>query len=172
MDFEPGILYRIPLYIIYGLVCEVLFTATCDLLSPSFLKTWNVVGKDTNTTAPEWRVPGRDNRAMGYTFIWMIPIYALLAFIEPIQKIFEPYPFIMRGGFYVLMLWAVEYITGFIIKKITGRCPWDYSASRFNLHGYIRFDFFIFWFVYMMNAEYLSAKFIELTPALIQVFGG
>ncbi|MBX7148977.1 putative ABC transporter permease [bacterium] len=172
MFFEPGILYRLPLYMIYGLVCEVLFTATCDLLSPHFLKTWNVVARESINTQPMWRIPGRDKRAMGYTFLWMLPIYALLIFLEPISKMLAQTPLMVRGGLYVLGLWFVEYTTGFLIKKISGRCPWDYSASRYNLHGFIRFDFFIFWLVFMLVAEKLTVKFIALTPALMQIFGG
>lgn len=166
----PDWLYRIPFYIIYGLVCEVLFTAICDLISPKFIKSWNVFGKESSARSPSWRFDGRDPRAVGYSFLWMIPIYGLLVFMEPVSRGLSPLPWPVRGMIYVLVLWIMEYLTGFLIKKISGFCPWDYSASRFNLHGYVRFDFFPFWFAFMMMAEGLSRKLILLTPALKEVF--
>ncbi|MBI4410860.1 MAG: hypothetical protein HY541_00045 [Deltaproteobacteria bacterium] len=161
---------RLPLYIIFGIVCEFLFTSTADLIKPNFVKSWNVVADKATVSPPDWRLRGRDPRLMGYSFLWMIPIYALLIFIEPAGRLLSPLPFYLRGIIYVIALWIVEYTTGFLIKKISGRCPWDYSASRFNLHGYIRWDFFPFWFVFMLSAEWLSSKFVLLTPAIKALF--
>jgi len=170
--FDPGIAIRLPLYIVLGIVCEFLFTAVCDLVNPSFLKSWNVWQRQAvalrtpSAKAPLWRLPGRDPRAVGYSFLWMIPIYGLLIFIEPMRVVLAPLPFYGRGVIYVIALWIVEYVGGWFIKKISGRCPWDYSASKFNLHGYLRWDFFPFWFVFTLLVEWLSGKFIALTPAI------
>ena len=155
--------YRIPLYIIYGLVSELLFTAIADLINPNFLKSWNVFGKEKSIR--------RDVTAIGYSFLWMIPIYPLLAFIEPMHELMKDFPIFIRGLIYVLALWIVEYVSGWLIKKISGRCPWDYSASRWNVGGFIRIDFLPVWFVFILTAEWLSEKFILLTPAIKQVFG-
>lgn len=163
--------YRIPFYIAYGLVCEVLFTAICDLVNPRFVKSWNVFAKENSANPPLWRLNGRDPRAVGYSFLWMIPIYGLLVLMEPLSQALSPLAWPFRGIIYVILLWVVEYATGFLIKKISGRCPWDYSASRFNLHGYVRFDFFPFWFMFMITAEWLSGKLILLTPALQGLWG-
>ena len=170
MIFEPGWQYRLPLYVILGIVCEVLFTATTNLINPKFLKSWNVFGREFFAESPHWRLSGRDPRAVGYSFLWMIPIYALLIFIEPWSQILSEVPFFLRGSFYVLIVWIAEYSGGFLIKAITGRCPWDYSHARWNFHGFIRWDFFPFWFVFMLLAEWFSRKFILLTPAIEHVF--
>jgi len=39
---------------------------------------------------------------------------------------------------------VIEWITGWIIANISGRCPWDYVAAgkRFAINPYIRWDFF------------------------------
>lgn len=169
--FAPDWIYRIPLYIIYGLVCEFLFTSLSDLIYPQFVKSWNVFGSQIRSNPPTWRVQERDPRGQGYSFLWMIPIYALLIYMEPASVLMKNIPLAIRGIIYVILLWAVEYITGFLIKKISGRCPWDYSASKYNLHGYIRWDFFPFWYLFVVMAEWLSVKFIALTPAIKIVFG-
>lgn len=168
--FQPGWQYRIVLYIIFGIVSEFLFTATADLIHPQFVKSWNVHGKESVTTPPSWRITGRDPRGLGYSFLWMLPIYALLIFIEPLKESLKDIPFLLRGILYVLILWGVEYCTGFLIKKITGRCPWDYSASKTNIHGYIRLDFFPLWYAFVLIAEWMSTKFVELTPAIEKIF--
>lgn len=160
--FQSGILYRLPLYILYGLTAEFLFTALADLINPSFLKSWNVFSKPPTKQY--------DPKAIGYSFLWMLPIYALLVFIEPASVLMKNFPWAVRGILYVLALWLIEYASGWLIKKISGKCPWDYSASRWNLGGFIRLDFFPIWFVFMLTAEWLSRKFILLTPALKQVF--
>ncbi len=171
--------YRIPLYIIYGLVSELLFTAIADLINPNFLKSWNVFdpsplplplkGGGIKGGGDPGRM--RNPKAIGYSFLWMLPIYALLALIEPAHELMKNFPIFIRGFIYVLALWSVEYISGALIKKISGRCPWDYSASRWNLSGFIRLDFLPVWFVFVLTAEWLSGKFILLTPAIQQVFG-
>lgn len=170
MIFPPDWPIRIPLYIILGIVCEFLFTSVADLVNPRFVKSWNVVSDRPSKTSPLWRVRGRDPRCVGYSFLWMIPIYALLIFIEPASRILASLPFYLRGVIYVVVLWVVEYATGWLIKKISGRCPWDYSVSRFNLHGYLRWDFFPFWFVFILLAEWMSHRFILLTPTIKEVF--
>ena len=175
--FQSGVLYRLPLYMIYGLVCEVLFTAVTDLISPHFLKSWNVFGNNSPQpplrTCPEYVSGLRGGvkwKAIGYSFLWMLPIYALLVFIEPASEGMKNFPLLVRGLLYVLALWMVEYFSGRLIKKISGHIPWDYSASRWNLSGAIRFDFLPIWLVFVLVAEWLSHKFILLTPALIEVF--
>jgi uncharacterized membrane protein len=100
----------------------------------------------------------------------MIPIYSLLVFMEPMSRIFSGVPLLLRGSIYVLIVWIVEYTSGFLIKSISGRCPWDYSHSHWNFHGFIRWDFFPFWFSFMLLAEWLSRKLILLTPAIERVF--
>jgi len=168
--FEPGWGYRLPLYIILGVVCEFLFTAIVDLINPRFLKSWNAFQKESSDEVPSWRIQGRDIRMQGYSFLWMLPIYALMILIEPLKEVFSEVSFLLRGVIYVVGVWVLEYIAGFIIKKISGRCPWDYSEAKYNLHGYIRFDFFPFWFALMMFIEWMSGKFILLTPAIATIF--
>lgn len=167
--FEPGVVLRIPLYIITGITCEFFFTGLANLVYPSFLKSWNVFGREFSAMPPAW-YDTRDGRAVGYSFLWMIPIYSLLILMEPLFQWLNPLHWSMRGVIYALMLWAVEYSTGWFIEKIIGRCPWDYRFSRTNIHGYIRLDFFLFWVGFMLLAEWLSGKFILLTPALKELF--
>ncbi len=164
--FYPDLWVRMPLYIALGIVTEVLFTGIADLIHPHFLQSWNA--KDLEKRPPT--VVRRDPRAMGYTFLWMIPIYMLLAFLEPVSLALSDVPWVIRGVIYVIGLWIVEYTAGALIKKLVGHDPWDYSYSRFSFHGHIRWDFAPLWFVFTLTAEYMSHKFVQLTPAIKNLF--
>ncbi len=166
--FYPDPLIRLPLYIALGLVTEALFTGTVDLVAPLFLQSWNAKNLDRHRPA----VVRRDPKLMGYTFLWMIPIYATLILLEPASQWLQAIPFWARGFVYLVMLWVVEYLSGALIKKISGHVPWDYSYSRFSVHGYIRWDFAPLWYGFTLMAEYMSHKFVLLTPAIKAAFSG
>ena len=61
----------------------------------------------------------RNWRLMGQSYIWMFPIYALLYpafhFLYPF---FECWAFVPRGLLSVAILFVVEYISGWILRKI------------------------------------------------------
>lgn len=164
--FAPDPLVRIPLYVMLGLMTEVLFTGIADLINPMFLQSWNT--KTLDKTRPA--VTRRDPRAMGYTFLWMIPLYAALIVIEPLSQWLAPLPIWVRGVVYLAVFWTGEYIGGALIKAVSGYDPWDYSYSRYSVHGHIRWDFAPVWYSFTLLVEMLSRKFIALTPALKVVF--
>jgi hypothetical protein len=99
-----------------------------------------------------------DARLLGYTYLWMIPIYALL---YPGFCLLSPYlfswPWVARGLFYVAAIYLVEYISGRLIRSLTGKCPWEesYYKSRWGVHGLIRLDFAPAWFGGSLLYEYV-----------------
>lgn len=164
--FAPDPWIRLPLYVVLGIVTEVIFTGVWDLINPNYLHSWihkNLDGHKPNPVR-------RDPRAMGYTFLWMIPIYMLLLGFEPISAALADLAWPLRGIIYLAIFYLGEYSTGALIKKITGYNPWDYSYSRYSLHGHIRWDFAPYWFGFCLFVEYLSQKFILLTPAIKAAF--
>ena len=91
----------------------------------------------------------------GHSYIWMIPIYGSVAFFAPL--VIEPLlflPLIVRLFCYALFILFIEYITGWIILKITGRCPWHYDKG-WQVHNLIRIDFIPFWMVFGGALEFL-----------------
>lgn len=77
--------------------------------------------------------------------MWMFPIYGLAAAIAPISNRLKKKSFIIRGGIYAFLIFLVEFLTGSILTFFHA-CPWNYSNSRFNYKGLIRFDFAPLWF--------------------------
>ncbi len=42
---------------------------------------------------------------------------------------------------------GLEYATGWLLRRLTGRCPWDYADSgRRTLSGLVRPDYAPFWY--------------------------
>jgi uncharacterized membrane protein len=99
----------------------------------------------------------------------MFFIYGLIAFFFPIvyRKI-RVYHVIFRLIVYALLLFSVEFISGFILDKLTGSCPWEYS-STFSICGYIRLDYVFFWMFFGFLVEKLFLYLDEMFLASAQL---
>ncbi len=114
----------------------------------------------------------RDWRLLGHTSLWMFPLYGLLApLYEPLHDFLRPWHWFMRGVIYLLGIWLVEYITGWLLRKLTGKCPWDYSQLRGNLHGLIAWEYAPVWFAAGLLLEPVHNFFVRLTPAIRSALG-
>ncbi|RPI31868.1 MAG: hypothetical protein EHM70_10400 [Chloroflexota bacterium] len=84
---------------------------------------------------------------MGETSLWSFPLYGLIAILyEPIHDLIRPLVFPVRGAIYLLGFWAIEYLGGWLVWKISGEKPWDYSsAPGGSLNGLIRWNFALVW---------------------------
>jgi uncharacterized membrane protein len=133
-------------YVLYGLggwCGEVVFTALTD----SF--------------------PKRDWRLVGTTYLWMFPIYGLLAILyEPVHDQIRDLALLARAVIWSIGFTAIELLTGWLITRVTGRCPWDYSDKRFAINAYIRWDFFPVWAIIGLALEGVHDFLVRLTPAI------
>ena len=126
-------------------------------------------------TALTKSIPRKDWRLVGTTYLWMFPIYGLLAvFYEPAHELVKELPWIARAVIWSLVFTLVELVTGWLIAQLTGRCPWDYSHKRFAINAYIRWDYFPIWAIVGLALEPVHDFLVELTPAIrtaLQQFG-
>lgn len=108
------------------------------------------------TATRRWRADGR-LRVSGPASAWMLPIYALaLPLFEPLRERVRPWPAWRRGPAYAVGILAVEGGTGWLLRRATGRCPWDYSGrTRWDVAGLIRLDYGPFWALAGLGAERL-----------------
>ena len=80
------------------------------------------------------------------TYLWMFPIYGLAGLAMPIFLLFRRYcPLWQRIGFYILAIFTVEFVTGWLLQLVTGACPWDYGDGVFSVRGFIRLDYAPLW---------------------------
>jgi uncharacterized membrane protein len=87
-----------------------------------------------------------DTKLRGHTYLWMAPVYGFgcLLFEQLHGAIFD-WHWSLRLVFYAVLITLFEYLSGFLIEKLTGTIPWDYSARRWHIHGKIRLDYLPLW---------------------------
>lgn len=114
--------WRFVLFGILGIFGEVVFTALLDL------------------------VKKRSVRLHGFSFIWMFPIYGLLAILFPtVAGWVSPFSWFARGFIYMTGIYLVELITGSVLTALTGSHIWQYT-DRFNYRGQISLLYAPIWF--------------------------
>jgi len=94
----------------------------------------------------------RDRSATARTYLWMHPIYGgTLLLMEWLSgKLARTHP-LVRSLAYVPVIYGAEYVSGWGLRRLLGRCPWHYSQGL-HLHGLIRLDYAPAWLL----AGYLS----------------
>lgn len=95
------------------------------------------------------------------TYIWMFFIYGMAIVLEPIHNRIRSLPAVIRGGIYMVLIFATEYLTGFLLYKLIGQCPWDYSGRRFSVNGFISLDYMPAWFAVGLLFEKLHDALME-----------
>lgn len=130
-------LFMIVFFVCLGITTEVFFTAFMALFT----------GEPVN---------GKPLIAMaGTTYVWMAFIYGLI----PILGYFfydkvKHWPVYLRLPFYVLLIYVVEFVSGYILQVTTGSCPWEYK-SGWHVMGLIRLDFAPAWLFFAFMVERL-----------------
>ena len=88
----------------------------------------------------------------GFLTGFFCPIYGFGAILivqssKWVTVVFEDYStsLLMSILFSILLVTALEYITGFFLEKIFNCKWWDYSDKAVNLHGYICLQYSLLW---------------------------
>lgn len=88
-----------------------------------------------------WELPG-------FTYLWMFPIYGLAVFFEKIHDRIRALPLMARGVIWTITIFGVEYLSGWLLSELLGRCPWDYTGTTpYHIEGFIRLDYAPVWFL-------------------------
>lgn len=94
----------------------------------------------------------------------MFPIYGMAACLAPICSRLEKWNTLIRGGVYAALIYLTEYFSGVLLKKYRA-CPWDYSKSKYNIKGVIRFDYAPAWFLTGLIFEKILCRKANNTEA-------
>lgn len=87
----------------------------------------------------------------GFLYGTFVPIYGFAAvFIGLIDRHCETLPFPVRLALFFIIPTLIEYITAVILEKLLNLKLWDYSDSKFNLHGRVCLKFSIMWMVLVL----------------------
>lgn len=85
-------------------------------------------------------------RLAAHTYLWMFPIYGLAVLLEPLHDRIRCLHWYLRGMTWVLVIWAVEFTTGGLLRLLVGTSPWIYRDG-WQVYGLIRLDMAPLWFV-------------------------
>jgi hypothetical protein len=105
----------------------------------------------------------------GATSLWMFPIYgaSIALLFEPAHDALRVWPWEVRGLVYTLGIFAIEYASGWALRRWAGGCPWDYAGhSRWHLNGLIRLDYAPAWFLAGLGLERVHDVLAALTPVI------
>jgi len=127
-------LTRFLIYGLVGLLAEILWTGAHSLIK-------------------------RDFTLKSETSVWMFFIYGSVILFEPLIHLTQTFPLLLRGTIYALCIFTIEYLTGFLMKKLN-ICPWDYSNAKFNINGIIRLDYAPAWFVLGLSFEFIYIQIL------------
>lgn len=102
----------------------------------------------------------KDRAAVGKTSLWMFPIYGCACIQQQLYPLIAQFALLFRGALYALIIFAVEFVSGWFLRDIANACPWDYSGARFNVFGLVRLDYAPLW---MLEAIALERVFAAVT---------
>ncbi len=126
--------FLVVFFICFGITTEVFFTAVYDTIQA---------------------MPNHNWKLEGHTYIWMAPIYAIIPLTFPwmYEKMKNIHIF-FRSIVYMIGIFIVEFIAGFLLEQIIGVCPWDYTGtSPYEIMGYIRLDYTPAWMIFGVIVE-------------------
>jgi uncharacterized membrane protein len=98
----------------------------------------------------------------GTTCIWMFPIYGLAVFLEGVHCRIRHLPLIVRGGIYMVLIFAVELISGLLLRWVLGVCPWNYENRALSVYGIITLDYAPIWFLLGIMFEKLHDTIMRI----------
>lgn len=87
-----------------------------------------------------------DLRLIGFTNLWMFLIYGCAVFLEPLHDTIAHWRWPVRGMIWLMVIWAIEYVSGLILVGILGVYPWRYT-DPLSINGLITLRFAPVWFV-------------------------
>ena len=119
----------------------------------------------------------------GFMFGPFVPLYGFGAlFIILLQHFFHDWHIIPRLFMFGVALTSIEYLVGYLAEKIFELTLWDYSESRFNLHGRVSLFFSIVWaglaFVFitfihpvvLQNASFLNGAYLHIVAIVFIIY--
>jgi uncharacterized membrane protein len=105
----------------------------------------------------------RDPRLKGETYLWMLPVYAVVPYIYMfVTSTFKDSGWIVKGFIYMIAFYLLELMAGLIIKALVGVSPWNYKDYRFHFKEVICLEYAPVWFIYGVVGEWYYEFLISI----------
>lgn len=111
----------------------------------------------------------KDKNGTAVTYLPMFLIYGVAALVLESVSEALPWPFYLKAFVYVFIIYLVEGSSGWIIKKITGKIPWEYPKGFWTPMQLINLKYFPFWLVVGMAFDPITAFLTKILGALALV---
>lgn len=106
----------------------------------------------------------RDRSATAKTYLWMHPIYGLTALVlERVHDVMPASPWFARGLVYLVLIYAAEAGSGWVLRRVLGACPWDYGRKGWSIAGLVRLDYAPAWYLVGLLFEPVRLGVVALT---------
>ncbi|ATB29082.1 hypothetical protein MEBOL_002531 [Melittangium boletus DSM 14713] len=111
----------------------------------------------------------RDGHGTAKTYLWMHPIYGATALgMEFLHDRLRFLPRPLRALAYTAVIFGAEFATGWVLRKVLGRCPWDYEKRGWNVKGLIRLDYAPFWYAAGLLFEPAREALLHVTSEALR----
>lgn len=101
----------------------------------------------------------KDRSATAKTYLPMLVVYGVTAVVLEAVSGAIAWPFYLKAFIYVPIIYGSEALSGWVIKRVIGRIPWDYGISQWTPMGLINFKYAPYWLM-------LSLAFDPITTLL------
>ena len=109
-----------------------------------------------------------DMRLISSTCIWMFPIYGLAVFLEPIHNRIRHLSIFIRGGVYMVLIFAAEFTSGLLLKELLGACPWNYKNEFLSIYNLITLRYIPVWFSFGIIFEKIHDALIRIKHIIME----
>jgi uncharacterized membrane protein len=95
----------------------------------------------------------RDRKLAARTYLWMHPIYGATGLaLDTLHHRLGHRPRLVRALLSLGVIYAAEYGSGALLRRLVGECPWKYAAGV-HVHGLIRLDYAPLWLAVALGFE-------------------
>jgi len=111
----------------------------------------------------------RDKSATAKTYLPMLFVYGLTALVlERLSEVIL-WPFYLKAFIYVFVIYFAEGLSGWILKKLIGKIPWDYGMSHWTPMGLINLKYAPFWLIVAMAFDPITTFLTRILHTLTVV---
>ena len=111
----------------------------------------------------------KDKTGSATTYLPMFLIYGFTALaLEGVSEAL-PWPFYLKALLYVPIIYGVEGLSGWTLKKLIGKIPWDYQHGPWTPMGLINLKYAPFWLLVSMGFDPIKGLLTKVLDALYRV---
>jgi len=111
----------------------------------------------------------KDKTGSATTYLPMFLIYGFTALaLEGVSEAL-PWPFYLKALIYVPIIYGVEGLSGWTLKKLVGKIPWDYPQSAWAPAQLINLKYAPIWLLVALSFDFIALMIQKITIFVTQM---